>query len=66
MEVAALEHLKVPIDLKWLSGERSLPFGQLVFTCYDALLIARDGVMVMFNGNALQCITNFKVMESNV
>ena len=26
----------------------------------------RDGVMVMCNGNALQCITIFKVMGSNV
>ena len=25
-----------------------------------------DGVMVMCNGNALQCITIFKVMGSNV
>ena len=27
---------------------------------------SRDGVMVMCNGNALQCITIFKVMGSNV
>ena len=26
----------------------------------------RDGVMVMCNGNALQCIIIFKVMGSNV
>ena len=26
----------------------------------------RDGVMVMCNGNALQCITIFKVMGTNV
>ena len=29
-------------------------------------LQVRDGVMVMCNGNALQCITIFKVMGSNV
>ena len=27
---------------------------------------SRDGVMVMCNGHALQCITIFKVMGSNV
>ena len=26
----------------------------------------RDGVMVMCNGDALHCITNFKVIVSNV
>ena len=29
-------------------------------------LVSRDGVMVMCNGNALRCITIFKVMGSNV
>ena len=29
-------------------------------------VVPRDGVMVMCNGNALQCITIFKVMGSNV
>ena len=30
VELAAIERLKVPIDLKWFSGERSLPFEILV------------------------------------
>ena len=32
----------------------------------DHFKVVRDGVMVMCNGNALQCITIFKVMGSNV
>ena len=38
----------------------------LGITITDDLDWGRDGVMVMCNGNALQCITIFKVMGSNV
>ena len=36
------------------------------FTCLYFMAVTRDGVMVMCSGNALQCITIFKVMGSNV
>ena len=42
MELAALEHKKVPIDLQCLSGERSLPFGLFVLHCFgpdDSMLL---------------------------
>ena len=35
-------------------------------TVWDPATKTRDGVMVMCNDNALQCITIFKVMGSNV
>ena len=44
MNLAALEHLKVPIYIKLISGERSLLFGLLVFahlSCMRAVLKCR-------------------------
>ena len=52
MELAALERLKIPIDTKWLSCERSLPFGLLVLFIYLTKGInARDLKLDQLIGN---------------